>query len=413
MTIENDVKNEEHANTNHGYKNIKRILIILLSLIVVALRIFTVVFFIRKNKLKKTEKITYQFKNKGFYNKTLNPEDPPKYSGDTFEQCQEYINREIDKLEKISDFLQRRAVFSRLRTTLPLKPLEISHLSSLFLYTKTSPPQVLKRVIYDNVDGTYEDDIFNFFNRKSENIINIIKSTRTTRMVSSSINSLKKEKQTIMWMFFDLLDIEVDFLHVGKSEKIIRNIMRDSLKGLKCMHDHNYAHLDIKMDNIMGLTKSNGEIVYKLIDLGLTRHFPKKSEKFPDLILGTFPYFAPESLTKHIYGVKAYIWALGATAWFLSIRNTLFIKKDGTTDLLKYGKFINHGFNDLISSDNHRFVFRKETSPELRNFIMTSMELDWNKRPTADELLKHPFIENKKLINAPKDSYDIYDSSMN
>lgn len=316
----------------------------------------------------------------------------------------------MDKIKKINDYFKQKRAFSNLRPKLPLKPLAISNLSSLFLYTRTSPAQVLKRAIYDEVIGTYEDDICNFFKGKSEYIINILKSSRTTRMVSSPNNLLKKEKQTVMWMFFDLLDVEVDFLHVGKNEKIIRNIMHDALMGLKCMHNHNYAHLDIKMQNIMGSTKK-GKVTYKLIDLGLSQYFPNKFKKMPGLSMGTFPFFAPELCVKNIHGVKADIWSIGATAWYLSLRSTPFFTKQGDPDYPKYGKFINHGLTSLVLRDNHRFVFRRETSPELRNFVMKSMDLDWNKRPSADELLKHPFIQNKKLINAPADSFDIYDSS--
>ena len=82
------------------------------------------------------------------------------------------------------------------------------------------------------------------------------------------------------------MDIKINEKHVQGSEDVIRNIMRDALLGLKYLHDNNYAHLDIKIANIMGLTQKNGRIVYKLIDFGYTQYFSDKVAIIPKKTTG-------------------------------------------------------------------------------------------------------------------------------
>lgn len=207
------------------------------------------------------------------------------------------------------------------------------------------------------------------------------------------------------------MDIKINDDHVGGDERVIRKILRDALKGLKYMHDHNYAHLDIKIANIMGSTNSKGEIIYKLIDFGYTQHFSEKMAVIPKKNYGTYPFKAPEVIKKSIHGTKSDIWALGATAWYLSLSNILFYDEDGNKDDSAYAEFINYGRKKYKGNNKHRFTFRKETSPELRHFITTTMDLDWKARPTVDQLLRHPFIQGKKLTNTLTDSYSVYEST--
>lgn len=49
-------------------------------------------------------------------------------------------------------------------------------------------------------------------------------------------------------------------------EDKLKEILKQALIGLKCMHEHNMVHLDIKPDNLL---MKNGEV--KVADLGLCR----------------------------------------------------------------------------------------------------------------------------------------------
>ena len=53
--------------------------------------------------------------------------------------------------------------------------------------------------------------------------------------------------------------------HIIEEEKL-KEFLRQALMGLKCMHEHNMVHLDIKPDNLL---VKNEEI--KIADLGLCR----------------------------------------------------------------------------------------------------------------------------------------------
>jgi wee1-like protein kinase len=91
-------------------------------------------------------------------------------------------------------------------------------------------------------------------------------------------------------------------------EEFIKNVLKQSLQGLKTMHENKMVHLDLKPDNL--LVKEN---VIKISDLGLTRlnHLKRASE----LDEGDSRYLAREVLNYYpsIDLTKADIFSLGLT----------------------------------------------------------------------------------------------------
>jgi serine/threonine protein kinase len=83
-------------------------------------------------------------------------------------------------------------------------------------------------------------------------------------------------------------------------------MLRQALIGLKCMHEHNMVHLDIKPDNLL---MKEGEV--KVADLGLCRI--TRIKRWTDLDEGDSRYLAREVLNYN-QGVdlkKSDIYSLG------------------------------------------------------------------------------------------------------
>lgn len=67
------------------------------------------------------------------------------------------------------------------------------------------------------------------------------------------------------------------------------------------------------MENILGKTDPQGEIVYKLADFG----FAKKDVNNPQTVLGTPPYMAPEVFRDENYSFEVDMWAFGVLFYFM------------------------------------------------------------------------------------------------
>lgn len=338
-----------------------------------------------------------------FFKKSTN------FNPDMLDRCMDYINKEMDKILLLDTRPKQNRVFRALQTNLPIEPVRMSTTTAVFKYTHTSTPVILKRIIWNTKNGLNEDEICTVLKEKNRYLVNALMSTRSTRYIQSPTKPDTREKQTLIWIFFEYMDVKISERHVKGKEEIIRDIMRDALLGLKYLHDNNYAHLDIKIANIMGHTQKNGRIVYKLIDFGYTQHFNEKTAVIPRKNYGTYPFKAPEVIQANIHGVKADIWSMGATAWYLSLGNILFYDSAGNKHDSSYMRFITSKSNTPSGRNKHRFTFRPSTSPELKDFVKRAMVIDWKLRPTVDELLSHPFIMNEKLGHSyVSESFDSY-----
>lgn len=81
-------------------------------------------------------------------------------------------------------------------------------------------------------------------------------------------------------------------------------------KGVKYMHDHNVAHRDLKLTNML----IDNEYIVKIIDFG----FACEAEDYHKMYCGTPSYMAPEIVEKKLYKPKPTdIWSLGVVLFKL------------------------------------------------------------------------------------------------
>lgn len=315
----------------------------------------------------------------------------------------EYINREMDRILKIKTREAQNEEFKKLKPSLPISPIRMTLTTAVFKYNGNSVPFALKRIIWNEKSGLEEDKMSMYL--EGPHLVRTIDAFRTEWINNSG------EKQTILWIFSEMLDVVVSQKYVKGDKHKIRMILRDILRGVAFLHSKSIAHLDLKICNVMGKKTPEGKTIYKLIDFGFSRKIPaNKPVHFPGKNYGTFPYKAPEVMLSSLHGQKSDIWSIGAIAWYLSLEYTPFYRSNGhEKDMPAYKRFISKPA--AASPKNHKFFFHKSTPPALRSFIMSCMRIEMDKRPTAEELLKHPFILGYFDYSDKKsDAFEIFDS---
>jgi len=161
-------------------------------------------------------------------------------------------------------------------------------------------------------------------------------------------------------------------------ERQVAYICGEVLKGLDYLHNQNIVHKDIKSAHI--LMTENGEIRlggFRVSQKLLTSASLKN-------IAGTPYWMAPEiSSTK--YTTKVDIWSLGITAIEMA---------EGKPPYAE----LNHARAMHLIRQNSppTLVNRTNWSPDFVSFVESCLIKDPQARPTAEDLLKHPFIQNAR-----------------
>lgn len=174
-----------------------------------------------------------------------------------------------------------------------------------------------------------------------------------------------------------------DILDSGKktlNENQIRCIMHDLLFALQALHaKYKIVHRDIKAGNI--LLSHTGQL--KVADFGVSKQFDEKKTVNTKSIVGTPYWMAPEVINGNKYSFPADIWSVGSTAIELF---------EGAPP---YSEFPFTRAMVLIATQGFQ-GFRKgsKPSPEFMDFVNKCMTKDPSLRPSVQELLVHPFLQN-------------------
>lgn len=209
------------------------------------------------------------------------------------------------------------------------------------------------------------------------NEIEIMKDTKHANIVQFKDAFLVKGHD--LWVVMELmeggpLNEVVDAVELDEDQ--IAAICRETLSGLVDLHTRNIIHRDVKSDNL--LLDKTGHV--KLTDFGFCAKLTADKSKRATMV-GTPYWMAPEVVKQQQYGNKIDVWSLGIMTIEMIEGEPPYLDEEPLKALYLIAT---KGTPDLAEPES--------SSSELRDFIKKSLEVDPEKRPTAKELLAHPFL---------------------
>eukprot|EP00028_Trichosphaerium_sp_Am-I-7-wt_P000067 CAMPEP_0168527036 /NCGR_PEP_ID=MMETSP0405-20121227/12348_1 /TAXON_ID=498012 /ORGANISM="Trichosphaerium sp, Strain Am-I-7 wt" /LENGTH=926 /DNA_ID=CAMNT_0008550041 /DNA_START=145 /DNA_END=2925 /DNA_ORIENTATION=- len=234
--------------------------------------------------------------------------------------------------------------------------------------------------------------------------IGIMKTSKHANIVQYFGAYLHEKKLWVAMEFLDggclteMLDIYDDY---PLTERHIVYVTRSSLEGLKYLHSFHRIHRDIKSDNILLNTK--GEV--KLTDFGYSTQLTQ-TEQRRVTVVGTPYWMAPEVIRGKEYDAAVDIWSLAIMIYEMAEGEPPYMEFPPLRALF------------LITTKGIPALKEPEKwSSSMQEFVKLCLNHEANERPTASQLLQHPFLSGDSCTQAEfgkavKDALRIADSQL-
>ncbi|XP_010553736.1 PREDICTED: LOW QUALITY PROTEIN: mitogen-activated protein kinase kinase kinase ANP1 [Tarenaya hassleriana] len=169
-------------------------------------------------------------------------------------------------------------------------------------------------------------------------------------------------------------------------EPVVRTYTEQLLLGLEYLHNHGIMHRDIKGANI--LVDNKGCI--KLADFGASKQVAELATISGAKSMKGTPYWmAPEVIRQTGHSFSADIWSVGCTVI------EMVTGKAPWSQQYKEVAAIFH-----IGTTKAHPPIPESLSADAKDFLLKCLQEEPNLRPTASELLKHPFVTGKQRDSA-------------
>lgn len=180
---------------------------------------------------------------------------------------------------------------------------------------------------------------------------------------------------------FDRLDRQTNYCYTeAQCAKLVRQI----ISAVSYLHSKNIIHRDLKLENFLFQDESSDSEL-KMIDFGLSKHF--HTGELQHECVGTPYTVAPEVIiSKEGYDAKVDVWAIGVITYLLLSGETPFGGACDGEDLVEVRNKI---LACQVSFDESIW---DRVSDLAIDFIKSVLVLDPHKRPSVDDLRKHPWL---------------------
>ncbi|KAF8380216.1 hypothetical protein HHK36_027698 [Tetracentron sinense] len=220
------------------------------------------------------------------------------------------------------------------------------------------------------------------------------KSKESAKQLGQEISLLSRLRHQNIVQYYgsetvdDTLYIYLEYVSGGSIYKLLQDYgqfgelaisiyTRQILSGLAYLHAKNTVHRDIKGANI--LVDPNGRV--KLADFGMAKHI---SEQSGPLSFKGSPYWMAPEVIKNSNGcnLAVDIWSLGCTVLEMATTKPPWSQFEEVPAMFKIGNS-----KELPAIPNH-------LSADGKDFVRQCLQRNPLHRPTAAQLLEHPFVTN-------------------
>ena len=158
-------------------------------------------------------------------------------------------------------------------------------------------------------------------------------------------------------------------------ENVCAYIVQQILLGLEYLHKNGKIHRDLKCENL--LMSKDGAV--KLGDFGGTGRLTETEDKRNTFVGSPF-WMAPEVIKENDYDTAADIWSLGITAIELAKGHPPYAQMHALRVLF------------LIPKNPAPVLEGSKFSKNFKDFVRLCLHKNAKRRPSASDLLKHPFV---------------------
>eukprot|EP00920_Eleutheroschizon_duboscqi_P025410 GHVT01062572.1.p1 GENE.GHVT01062572.1~~GHVT01062572.1.p1 ORF type:complete len:282 (+),score=19.50 GHVT01062572.1:604-1449(+) len=159
------------------------------------------------------------------------------------------------------------------------------------------------------------------------------------------------------------------------SEDVVCRWFTQLALGLKYLHEKHILHRDLKTQNVF--LDDRGDAL--IGDFGIAKVLESTMAQAATAI-GTPYYLSPELIRGEKYSFPSDVWALGCILYELCVLRVPF----DAPSIKELGRQI---INDPIPVLDNRW------SPELSDLLKTILQRDPRKRPTANDIVRHPMVQ--------------------
>ncbi|XP_055937450.1 inhibitor of nuclear factor kappa-B kinase subunit alpha-like [Argiope bruennichi] len=186
----------------------------------------------------------------------------------------------------------------------------------------------------------------------------------------------------------------------GLKEKHVRLIMKHISSAVNYLHSRKIIHRDLKPENIV-IQDQNGNIVYKLIDLGYAKELDQGS--FCTSFVGTLQYLAPELFMSQKYTCTVDYWSLGLVTHEIITGSRPFLPDKSPAEWIPIIKRKDSTVIRAFLDADKNIIFSNEISPfhhicslfksDMERWLQSMLEWDPKKRGRFNDGSAFAFLE--------------------